>query len=345
MKVAVHCDGKNPGFSTRWRARLNTLGVEVKEVDCNSTDIVHDVEDCDAVMWHWFQFDPKAMLHAKQLTHSLEAAGKIVFPDSRTSWHFDDKVGQKYLLEAVGVPGVTSWVFYDSTSAYEWLKSATFPLVFKLRGGAGARNVQLAKSLAEARALVSKAFGRGFPREDRFALLKDRVLELKRNCSVTNISKLARGIARAFVPTDLERTFGREKGYVYFQEFLPGNDFDTRVIVIGNRAFAIRRFNRPGDFRASGSGLIDYDPNNIDLRCVKVSFEASKKLNVQSIAYDFVFDQDNNPKIVEISYGFVVAAYDSCPGYWTDSMEWLAGNFDPQAFMVDDLIKTLERRG
>ena len=39
------------------------------------------------------------------------------------------------------------------------------------------------------------------------------------------------------------------RGYVYFQDFIPDNQFDTRVTVIGNRAFAFIRKVRPGDFR------------------------------------------------------------------------------------------------
>ena len=35
-----------------------------------------------------------------------------------------------------------------------------------------------------------------------------------------------------------------DKNYIYFQEFIPGNEFDTRVTVIGDRAFAFRRMNR-----------------------------------------------------------------------------------------------------
>ena len=33
------------------------------------------------------------------MTYALEHKGIKVFPDSKTCWHFDDKVGQKYLFE------------------------------------------------------------------------------------------------------------------------------------------------------------------------------------------------------------------------------------------------------
>ena len=60
--------------------------------------------------------------------------------------------------------------------------------------------------------------------------------------------------------------------------FIPQNDFDIRVIVTGNKAIAIKRMNRKNDFRASGSGYILYDKNEIDIRCVKIAFEVNKKL-------------------------------------------------------------------
>lgn len=71
---------------------------------------------------------------------------------------------------------------------------------------------------------------------------------------------------RKFSGEGFTRFWIREKKYILFQEYLPDNEFDTRVTVIGNRAFAFRRFNRKKDFKASGSGEIDYDIS-LALRC------------------------------------------------------------------------------
>ena len=121
------------------------------------------------------------------------------------------------------------------------------------------------------------------------------------------------------------------------QKFIPGNDSDTRIIVIGNRAFGIIRKVRKNDFRASGGGTITYDKENVDIRTVRMAFEVSKKLHLECVAYDFVFDQNNDPLIVEISYGFAIEAYDPCPGYWDNELDWHEGRFNPQAWMIDDL--------
>ena len=75
-----------------------------------------------------------------------------------------------------------------------------------------------------------------------------------------------------------------QKNYVLFQRFLPDNEFDTRITVIGDRAFGFRRMTRKSDFRASGSGIIDYDIGKIDLRCVDIAFRVSQQLGFQSMA-------------------------------------------------------------
>ena len=72
---------------------------------------------------------------------------------------------------------------------------------------------------------------------------------------------------------------------------------------------------------------------------VKISFETSQKLNAPCLAYDFVFDENNNPLIVELSFGFSVDAYDSCPGYWDADLNWYQGHFVPQNWMIEDVLK------
>jgi glutathione synthase/RimK-type ligase-like ATP-grasp enzyme len=134
---------------------------------------------------------------------------------------------------------------------------------------------------------------------------------------------------------------GKERGYIYFQNFIPNNNSDTRIIVIGEKAFALKRFVRKNDFRASGSGSFSYSKNEFDERCVNIAFNISQKLKTQCIAYDFIFDEKNSPLIVEISFGFTVVVYDPCPGYWDRELNWHEGNFIPQEWMIENLIQSI----
>ena len=106
MKIAIHEYAGS--FSDRWIKYCDEKKVPYKLVNCYDSDIVSQLEDCQALMWHWNQNDYKAALFARQLTISLEKKGIKVFPDVNTAWHHDDKVGQKYLLEAIGAPLVKS---------------------------------------------------------------------------------------------------------------------------------------------------------------------------------------------------------------------------------------------
>ena len=333
--IAIH--HKKTSFSDRWITYCKSNQIAYKIVDCYRSDIIQQLDDCDALMWHISNQNSKDILFAKQLLYSVQAAGKKVFPDYNTVWHFDDKVGQKYLLEAIEAPLVPTWVFYGKQDALAWAKTASFPKVFKLRGGAGSANVRLAKTRSQAIQLTKKAFGRGFSQYDAVGNLKERIRKYK--LGKTDFIDIVRGVIRFMYPTKYALVAGRERGYVYFQDFVPENNFDIRVIVIGDKAFAIKRMTRDNDFRASGSGDIKYEKNNFNDATIKLSFVLAQKLNSQCIAFDYVFKEMEH-FLVEMSYGFVKEVYDSCVGYWDKELNWYEGRFDPYGWMVDGLLES-----
>lgn len=333
MKIGIHIS-KN-SFSERWVNYCEEKNISWKPVDCYRNDIIEQLFDCHALMWHFHHNDPKAILFAKQLLFSLEQSGMRVFPDFNTVWHFDDKVGQKYLLEAIGAPLVPTWIFYDKGKALEWTEKADFPKVFKLRNGAGSQNVRLVGTKSQAKKLIRKMFRRGLPAYDPAGSLKERMRLFR--LGKTTFRDILEGLARFVIAPPYSIQRGREKGYIYFQDFIEGNDSDTRIIVIGEKAFAIKRMVRKGDFRASGSGNILYSKKLFDEDTVKLSFDLARKLKAQCVAFDYVY-QNNNPFLTEISYGFIPEVYDACPGYWDNNLNWHEGKFNPYGWMVDIMV-------
>jgi hypothetical protein len=143
---------------------------------------------------------------------------------------------------------------------------------------------------------------------------------------------------------------GLQHGYVYLQEFLPGNDYDTRVTVIGHRGFAFRRLNREGDFRASGSGRIIWTPAEIDPRMVRLGFRVARQLGTQSVAIDGLL-KHGEPVVGEISYTYASWAIRDCPGHWvldgdpmTGELGWVEGSTRPEDAIFDDFVAHLESR-
>jgi len=130
----------------------------------------------------------------------------------------------------------------------------------------------------------------------------------------------------------------RQKDGALFQKFPPANTSDARVAVIGGPAFGFRRIVREGDFRASGSGIIDYDIDQIDRRCVEIAHRVSATCKFQSMAYDFLFNANGEPEFCEISYDCLSSAVQECPGYWDDNMSWNEGHFCPEHLHLMDAL-------
>lgn len=335
--IAIH--HSDFGFHPRWIAYCERENIPYKLVNCYANDLIDQLQDCKALMWHFNQGNFKDNIIAKKILFALEHTGFKVFPDFRTAWHFDDKVAQKYLFEAIGAPLVPSYVFFSKKEALSWAKQTNFPKVFKLRGGAGSQNVQLVKTRRQAVKLINRAFERGFAKYDAWGSLAERWRRYR--LGLSPIKAVLKGIVRLAYPPQYARWGARERGYIYFQDFIPKNDSDTRIIVIGKKAFALKRYVRDGDFRASGSGKFAVEKALFDERCVRLSFEICKKLNLQVGVFDFVFDENNTPLIVEVSYGYAHAAYDACPGNWDDAMNWHEGKTIKEEWMVDLMFDSI----
>jgi glutathione synthase/RimK-type ligase-like ATP-grasp enzyme len=333
FKIAIH--SSSGSFSDRWIKYCDQKGVPYKIVDCYRTDIIDQLKECSALLWHHHHAGAKDIVFAKQLLFSLQHAGLRVFPNFKTGWHFDDKVAQKYLAEVLQLPAVPAYVFYSKKDALAWAEKTSFPKVFKLRGGAGSANVLLVKSRVEAVRLIHKAFGSGFTTYQPVSALRERWRKYR--VGKGSLFDVAKGVARLAILPKSAVVAGKERGYAYFQDFISGNDHDIRVVVIANKAFAIKRMVRKNDFRASGSGSILYEKKYFPDQLIDLSFQIATKVDSQCLAMDYVFHNDE-PLLVEMSFGFSHGGYDQCEGYWTPDLRWHEGPFNPQSWIIDEII-------
>ena len=338
MDVKLAIAHRVGSYSEHWIKYCEDRKIPFCIVDPAQSDIVDQVRDCDGFLWHWNHSNVAGLLFARQLIYSLETMGIRVFPNSNTVWHYDDKVGQKYFLESLGLPLVPTHVFYDRKTANQWIDTADFPKVFKLRGGASSVNVRLVSSKREAKRLTRQAFGRGFRSRDYWGLCKERMVKLMVQPNRSNAILAGKALVRSFIPSPYERIHPKERGYIYFQDFCAENEYDTRITVIGDRAFGFRRFVRSNDFRASGSGKIDYTVSAIDPQTVRIAFDLTQKMGIQSCAFDFMYDIQDKPVIGEISYCYMHEAVAACSGYWDPDLKWHEGQSMPAYLMLENLV-------
>ena len=340
MKIAIH--NRKGSYSDRWIEYCREHQIDHKVVNAYDDDIVAQLRDCDIFMWHYHQGDARDMNFAKQLLFSLEQAGKIVFPNWKTAWHFDDKLGQKYLFEAHGIPAAQAFAFYDEKSAIAWAKTATYPKVFKLRGGAGSYNVELVHDFKEANKFIKKAFQNEYPAYDKHRHFWRTVTEW-RNGSMSFRHVL--GALSLFVRNLPQDRLQPHKEYIYFQEFIPNDGFDYRVEICGDKCIALVRYARKGDFRASGGHNDHFEHELIQPDVIKFGFEVADKLQLQAAAIDIVRDNRNGQLyVVENSYCYGVDDDEFAHGYWDRDAVWHDEPFNGIDWMIEKTIEKFKNK-
>jgi len=307
-------------------------------LDNSDPDFWKKLEGVDVFIFKWGHDH-----HSHQIAHTIlpvieNTLELKCFPDQATCWHYDDKVKQHFLLEQAGFPVIPSYVFWDKGAALDWIRQhSDFPLVFKLKNGAGSLSVFLVHHRAQALRMIKRMFGRGMKQTTIpvFYLAKTLNYDLVKIFRYYSIN-----FRNRFINQEKNVYWLRHKNYAYFQQYMPNNQWDTRVTTAGLRAHAFRRFNRPKDFRASGSNSWDISPEQIDLRMVQIALEVSRYFGFQAMAYDFVYDYKGEPRIVEMSYLYGGAGYpDFMNGYWDEHLNWHEGRYWPQYFELSDLLE------
>lgn len=335
--VVRHKNGEVQSFSERWVELSNARGINVREVDVFAEDLYSQLSGCDGFMWRYGFLGASHRLGKRLLPAIEQAMGIPVFPSGSTAWHFEDKIAQYHLLRSAGIPTPRTWVFWDLESALRFCRAARYPLVMKLAHGFQSRNVHLLRTSDEAMYWARRMFGSGLSR----IVPPDWTSGTLRR----PVSAIRLLLGRSAFPD--VGPGAPQHGYFYVQEFLPDNTYDTRVTVIGNRAFGFRRFNRPGDFRASGSGRIDWDATEVDEGFIRMAFQVAYRLRTQSIAIDGLF-RGSERTVGEISYTYATWAIKKCPGHWILSgtpedgrLEWTEGEMRSEDAIFDDFVEQI----
>jgi len=318
---------------------LSFNGIDYVDMDSTDPHFWDRLDDVDLFIFKWGHDHHSTQIASAVLPVIQWGMGIPCFPNHTTGWHYDDKVKQYFLLKQAGFPVVDSFVFWDRSAALAWLENWNdFPLVFKLKGGAGSDSVKLVYKRNQARRMVKRLFGAGIHQYIGNPLHSLRM----RNGRIVDLIKYYGVLLRDHTVTRERQAYWfKHKNYAYFQRFMAGNDFDTRVTTAGDKVHAFRRFNRPGDFRASGSDLWDINPEKIDKRMLRIALDVSKHFKFQGMAFDFVYDENREPRIIEMSYLYGGAGYpDFMNGYWDSDLNWVEGRYWPQYF---ELVQILDR--
>lgn len=166
-----------------------------------------------------------------------------------------------------------------------------YPVVIKGASGAMSRSVKLARNQKE---LISHFY----------ALCSSNSFKIKLKEYIRRYRH--RG---SYSPEALKR------GKCVIQNFISGVLFDWKILVYYNRVFALKRKNRPNDFRASGSGLFSYE-KNIPSEILDLALQTRIRMNVPHLSLDIAMT-DSGPVIFEFQViGFGTKTIEFAPFYF-----------------------------
>lgn len=255
---------------------------------------------------------------------------KIVFPNYKTVWHYESKIAQSYLFKHFRIKTPLTFVSFNSCDTFNFLKSASLPLVLKESHGAGGSKVRLIKYRSQAQKISNDRFSSQLWSQFKLLSKKTKYLSLLFHSWFWQ---------KLLVVATGKSPFNS----IYFQEYVPDNARDLRVTVIGgNYAYAFWRHNRKNDFRASGSGIIDYI-SEIPAAPILFCIEKSKEFGFDSMAYDLIY-KNSEFVIVEMSCVYSDRALYNAKGYWqaeSDVLKWIPGNYWPQSIWIQALMDKL----
>jgi glutathione synthase/RimK-type ligase-like ATP-grasp enzyme len=317
------------------------MDIDAVAVDAFARDIFEKVSACDGFMW---RYDPPAhpRLYAGRLMRAIEDGLHLpVFPSLASRWHFEDKIGQYYFLQAAGIATPATHIAWTLEQAQRFCKIASYPFVLKLATGYQGSNVRLVHNRNEGLFYAKQLFSHGVIALGYGPASQSRLL-LRR-------ARAAKDVFRGRNPRGPTREADLQYGYFLAQEFLPGNDFDVRVTITGDRAFVFRRFNRPGDFRASGSGQVDWNPSHVGEDAVRLAYQTARRLDSQTLTVD-VLRRADEPVIVELGLAYASWAIRECPGHWVlhgepdaGELQWVEGSIDPADAIFEDFVANVRK--
>lgn len=325
MRVAILQEENAKIHSTSWSKPWIDYCVKnkIEYKVCNpyKNNINKELLNFDIILWHYSNYSFKDMLIAKNILFTMEKLDKNVFPSINDSWHFDDKLAETYLLEAIDAPIPNSHYFYSLDDVENNIESLNFPIIAKLRNGSGSHNVKLLETKTELLKYSKAMFTTGISSAP--SLLYKASSNIRSSKSVKTFINRAKRIPEFLRSLSNAKKFNMEKGYVYLQDYIENDGFDLKVVVIGDKLSFIGRNIRKGEFRASGGGDVFYNKELVSKNVIKSAFETSDKLGFNCMGYDYVVDNKTGEGIIiEISYGFSHEALLQAGGYFDRQSNW-----------------------
>ncbi len=215
--VGIVKDNQRNGYYEKFERFLKTNGISYRFYEPMRSDFFETGSAFDLIVWRISDKIPH-LYFAKQKIEFIEKhSNTIVYPSYRAVWNYEEKVRQEWFFTKENIPHIRTFESNDYAETLQFLKTCSYPIISKESTSCSSLGVKKLLSYRKAKKAVDLIFTNG--KKSTFS-------------------------------------WSKQKDYVFFQEFVPNEGFDLRVIVIGKYLFGYYRYPKKKDFRASGSGIV-----------------------------------------------------------------------------------------
>jgi len=200
--------------------------------------------------------------------------------------------------------------------------SLNYPVVLKPGSGAGSAGVQLVKGSRQAKKSVKSVSWSG----DYLWTTKEIIKRL---------------IRKNYQPYSLYR-----RKFI-IQEFIPNLTYDYKVLVYGNRVFVVRREVRENDFRASGSGKLNW-PKEVSEQLLNFVWGLFEAFDVPHASFD-IAETGAAYHLIEAQFvDFGPATLERSEHHWLrNATGWdrVEGRAELERTFVEGVVRYMDTKG
>jgi hypothetical protein len=211
---------------------------------------------------------------------------------------------------------------YGTFEDFTKVASFNYPVVLKPGSGAGSSGVQLLKDSKQAKKCVKDISWCG----DYLWIIKEIIKRL---------------IRKNYQPYSLYR-----RKFI-IQKFIPDLAYDYKVLIYGRRVFIVRRDVRENDFRASGSGKLNW-PKDASEQLLNFAWQLFEAFDVPHASFD-IAETESAYHLIEAQFvDFGPATLERSDHHWlrnTTGWERFEGQVELERTFVEGVIRYVNLKG
>lgn len=194
---------------------------------------------------------------------ALRAAGAQLVPDFSLFLAHEDKLMQSLLLEGTDLNYPSTHRVGTFEEGQELMNELPYPVVGKPARGFASDQIKQINNSQEGESFLKEHLKRDY--------------DFQKGGTLKQLYRKVRYGER----------YSQGVGRVIFQEKLENVDHDWKILVFNETAFALKRYTKEGDFRASGSGKFTFDERPPD-RALNCALRAREELETPWLSVDVV---------------------------------------------------------